>query len=422
MITRDVLAKLCPRPSNGPKAKIWDGYVGAIVSDEGQALFQKFGVTTKLREAHILAQWAHECGGFTIVWESGAYSASRINQIFGVGHHSAAVTSNEARSLANNGYALFERVYGIGNPRKAKELGNREKGDGFKYRGLGIVQITGREAHERYAAKIGCSVEDLAKPINSVYAALLEWKEKNCNVAADNDDVFLVTKRINGGRNGLAERRAYLAKAKKLLDDEPKIASKTPADRKPEVVIGDDGHDVRKVQELLVRAGYVIPIDGQAGKRTEGAVAAFQVNHGLPGTGIVDDKTWDALESAEPAKPRDVDESALNKASRTIQLWSRVRILGHAIYLTVMGIFAFFSKLLFGEPDPSATPLDVLEHSATTYDRIEAFVGKLGVVPTGLILGTLALLALIGWMMARSAKTGIAVRVDDARSGANLSL
>lgn len=229
MLKRETLAALCRRPTSAAKAKIWNGYVGALTSIEGALLLKRFGVTTKLRLAHLLAQWAHESGGFTLIWESGDYSASRIVQVFGVGRHSAAVTASEAKSLAGNGPALFDRVYGLGNPRKAKELGNKKVGDGWRYRGCGIVQLTGRAAHERYAKEIGCSVSELEDPLNSIHGALLEWKEKGCNSAADRDDVERVTKLVNGGRNGLNDRREYLAKAKRLLEDAPfKIPAADP--------------------------------------------------------------------------------------------------------------------------------------------------------------------------------------------------
>jgi predicted chitinase len=217
VLTRELLQKLAPRPANAAKAKIWDGYVEALTSQDAHRLFAKFEITNKQRLAHVLAQWCHECSGFTLIWESGAYSAKRIVQIFGVGRHSAKVTAAEASRLAYNGPALFDRVYGLGNPRKAKELGNTQKGDGWRYRGCGIVQLTGRGAHEQYAEEIGCAVSDLEKPINAIHGALLEWAEKKCNVAADRDDILAVTKKVNGGTNGLADRKAYLSKAKRLL-------------------------------------------------------------------------------------------------------------------------------------------------------------------------------------------------------------
>lgn len=217
-ITRELLGKVCPRPNNSTdKSAIWDGYAEALVSDAAAKLFDEFKVITSLRLAHVLGQWAHESGGFTLIWESGAYSALRIQQIFGVGKHSAKVTAAESKKLAYDGPALFERVYGLGNPKKAKELGNREVGDGWAYRGCGIVQITGRAAHEQYAQEVGCPVSDLALPLNSIHAALLEWADKGCNALADKDDVVGITKKINGGTNGLAERKSYLAKFKTNL-------------------------------------------------------------------------------------------------------------------------------------------------------------------------------------------------------------
>jgi uncharacterized protein (TIGR02594 family) len=216
-VTRGLLRALCPRPKSGDKASIWDGYVEALTSDACAKLFLDFKVVSALRLAHLLAQWAHESGGFTLIWESGTYSATRITQIFGVGQHSAAVTEREAKALAGDGEALFERVYGLGNPKKAKELGNTQAGDGWRFRGCGIVQITGRAAHEEYAKEIGCRLEDLALPLNSIHAAFLEWADKGCNALADKDDILAITKKINGGTNGLADRKKYLEKVKTLL-------------------------------------------------------------------------------------------------------------------------------------------------------------------------------------------------------------
>jgi predicted chitinase len=237
VLTRELLQKLAPRPANAAKAKIWDGYVAALASQEAHRLFAKFEITTKQRLAHLLAQWCHECSGFTLIWESGAYSAKRIVQIFGVGRHSAKVTTAEASRLAYNGPALFERVYGLGNERKAKELGNTQKGDGWRFRGCGIVQLTGRGAHEQYAEEIGCAIGDLEKPLNAIHGALLEWREKKCNTAADKDDIVAVTKKVNGGRNGLAERQMYLAKAKRLLSGLEVVAD-------PIVIPAADGAEV----------------------------------------------------------------------------------------------------------------------------------------------------------------------------------
>ncbi|MBV8508829.1 MAG: peptidoglycan-binding protein [Xanthobacteraceae bacterium] len=206
----------------------------SLAFEQGDSLLKQCGLTTPLRLAHFLAQVLHETGMLTIEWESGNYSAERLLEIFGVGHHSAAITPAEAFQLARRPEAIFERVYGLGNPSKAKELGNINPGDGFKYRGGGILQTTGRANYRRMGQK--CGVDFEAQPelvISAEHAlkpALAEWNENNLNAAADRDDIVTVTRRINGGLNGLNERAGWLAKLK------PLIQSVEFADASPNVV------------------------------------------------------------------------------------------------------------------------------------------------------------------------------------------
>jgi putative chitinase len=207
MITRDLILSLASRPTNKTRREIYDAYVEALVSEETKGRLALAGINTELRLAHLLAQWLHESGGFTVLWEDMNYSASRIMQIFGVGKHSAKVTREEAESLARDGPALAERVYGLGNPKKAAELGNLEPGDGYRYRGFGIGQITGGADHKRL---LGGKTTAQA----SINAAIQEWIEKGCNALADADNVVAVTRKINGGTNGLDDREAWLEKTK----------------------------------------------------------------------------------------------------------------------------------------------------------------------------------------------------------------
>lgn len=101
------------------------------------------------KTAYILATVFHETGGkMQPVREDMYYRAERILEVFG-SKHSAKVTRAEAQKLAGNRVALAERVYGLGNPSKAKELGNIAKGDGFKYRGGGLDQRTGLRNYKR---------------------------------------------------------------------------------------------------------------------------------------------------------------------------------------------------------------------------------------------------------------------------------
>ncbi len=243
----DVVRRLCPHAKSS--------YLLAF--ENGDALFRKAGITTPIRLAHFLAQSFHETGGLTVEWESGAYSAARLMEIFGVGHHSAAVTVDEAQKLAHNGPAIFERVYGLGNPKKAKELGNTEPGDGYKYRGGGILQTTGRANYRRMGVK--CNVDFEAHPdlvLSSAHAlkpALAEWSEGNLNVAADRDDLIAITRKINGGLNGIEDRKQWYARIRPLITSvELKDAPKLPAHP------AADDSKTKKVAKGAVAGGTIV--------------------------------------------------------------------------------------------------------------------------------------------------------------------
>jgi hypothetical protein len=116
--TLAVLKALAPRAHSN--------YLQAI--RDGEKLFQKHEIITALRMAHFLAQALQETGCFTVLRENMSYSVPRMLEIFGVAHHSARITAEEAPSLAHNAAALAERVYGLGNPHKARELGKHPRG------------------------------------------------------------------------------------------------------------------------------------------------------------------------------------------------------------------------------------------------------------------------------------------------------
>lgn len=202
--------------------------VSAIVRGWPNAV-AKAGLTTKLRASHFLAQIMTETGGLSILEESGAYRAPRIMKIFGVGEHSAAVTDAEAKRIAalpvaQRSVLLFNRVYGVGNPVKMREFKNTGPNDGWLYRGGGMMQATGKSNYAAMAKKTGLPLvahpELLHQPDSAFMAAYLEWaQDGRCNTAADRDDVVEVRRIINGGKNGLAECRRFLAKAKQALAD-----------------------------------------------------------------------------------------------------------------------------------------------------------------------------------------------------------
>ncbi|HEV7257842.1 MAG TPA: glycoside hydrolase family 19 protein [Bosea sp. (in: a-proteobacteria)] len=141
------------------------------------------GITTRLRLCHFLAQAAHETDRFRTLEEYG-------------------------------GVAYFVRYEG------RRDLGNTQAGDGARYHGRGMFQLTGRFNYRRYGGLIGIDLEaepERAKePAVSLAVAFAYWRDRACNEAADADDIAAVTKRINGGRNGLAERARLLAAAKAI--------------------------------------------------------------------------------------------------------------------------------------------------------------------------------------------------------------
>jgi putative chitinase len=188
-----------------------------------------------------MAQVSHECCAGRLVREDMNYHAEQILEVFGVGHHSAKVTPAEADRLAHHPEALAERVYGLGNPVMAKKLGNTQPGDGYRFRGNGMLQLTGRDAHARIGRLIGVDLENhpeqLADPSISFRVAVAEFVKLKCLAPAAADDIVAVTRQVNGGRNGLAERTVWLRKWKSALEgveEPPKRPRAAPcADAKP---------------------------------------------------------------------------------------------------------------------------------------------------------------------------------------------
>lgn len=265
---------------------------------QGGPLFAQHGITTPLRLTHFLAQALHETGGFLILRENMNYSAPRLMQIFGVGHHSAAVTEAEAATLSGHPEAIAERVYGLGNPNKAAELGNTQPGDGFLYRGNGILQTTGRGNHRRMGAACGVDFEGQPELViaaeHALKPALQEWTEGNLNARADENNIQAITRRINGGLNGLPDRQAWFNKLWPLLR-----TNDLPAD--PQETDEADAADnkVKWLQDSLNKLGAdpQLVVDGDAGPATRRAVKAFQAAAGLTANGIADPVTKAAIKS-----------------------------------------------------------------------------------------------------------------------------
>jgi putative chitinase len=251
MITKAVLTKLWPKASAGK--------IAAIVRVAPSA-FAERGIDDVLVVAHLMAQISHECGGGTIVRENMNYRAERIMEIFGVGKHSAKVTAAEAARLAHHPEELAERVYGLGNPKKAKELGNTDPGDGFRFRGGGDLQLTGEAAYEKFGAVAGIDLaadpDKIGNPEISFRVAVAEFVALGCVAPAKKDDVRTVTRRVNGGTNGLADRQVWLRRWKAALASPRDPAEPAPLPRGAEL---QDGKPI--IQSKIAQASAAIGVE-----------------------------------------------------------------------------------------------------------------------------------------------------------------
>jgi putative chitinase len=202
--------------------------VGALRTDLGKAMAKHFpsvGLTTGLRVAHALAQQSVETGGFTKLVESLNYSVTGLRATFGKNRISDADCNRLGRKPGAPPLPpavqaeIADIVYG--GPFGKAQLGNTEPGDGSRFRGRGAKQTTGRANYNDVKAVTGIDVianpDLLADPDMAVQAACIFWDRKKCNGFADKDDILGLTKAVNGGTNGLDERKAALVRAKAIL-------------------------------------------------------------------------------------------------------------------------------------------------------------------------------------------------------------
>jgi putative chitinase len=162
-------------------------------------------IDTAARIAMFLAQTAHESAGFRRLIESLKYSAAGLRRTW-----PQRFSATDAVDMAYDEVRIGERAYGgrMGN-------GPEGSGDGFAYRGRGLIQITGRANYvvmgEHLGADLTVEPELLTDPLWSAYAAACFWDLNGCSEAADADDFRRVTRIINGGENGMEDRLNWLA-------------------------------------------------------------------------------------------------------------------------------------------------------------------------------------------------------------------
>ena len=278
-------------------------HLGEIISDNPDnwydalcELLPKYGITTERRVAHFLSQCAHESGGFKSLEENLNYSAKSLRAVFG--RYFGPAPKRDADEYHRKPEMIANYVY-MDEFRKYK-MGNTQEGDGWRFRGRGLKQLTGRENYTNFGKSVGMTAEEAAEyvatPAGAIESACWFWDSKNLNKIADGDDVKRMTKVINGGSIGLDDRKKRYTHALKVLgmdaedlaaddDDIQDIIDDIGVLRK-----GSKGEGVKLMQEALG-----IGADGDFGPGTERALKKWQSANGLTADGIAGPATFDKL-------------------------------------------------------------------------------------------------------------------------------
>ena len=201
VITKNQLAQLIP---GNPYLDQWCDALNEILPE--------YGIDTPQRVAAFIAQCAHESGGFKFLKENLNYRAVSLRKTFSKYFPDDAV----AAAYANKPQMIANRVY-------ANRMGNGDEasGDGFRYCGRGLIQLTGRDNYAFFAGSLDIPIEEAAEYLEtfegSVQSACWFWESNNLNQWADKDDILTLTKRINGGTIGLEDRKKHFEHAKHVL-------------------------------------------------------------------------------------------------------------------------------------------------------------------------------------------------------------
>jgi putative chitinase len=172
--------------------------------------FEKYEINTPKRQAYFIGQCMHESGGFKQLKENLNYSAKGLMATW----PSRFPDMDIAEKFERNPEKIANKVY-------AGRMGNTEDGDGAKYIGRGLIQLTGKENYANCGNAIGVDLvanpDLLSTPKYAALSAGWFWNRKGLNAFADADDIDTITKRINGGLIGLNDRKAKVEMVSKYL-------------------------------------------------------------------------------------------------------------------------------------------------------------------------------------------------------------
>lgn len=203
MVTKEQLVKMFPQIKKATLDEIYQPLVDAM---------KEFGIDTPARQAMFLAQCAHESTMFSRVSENLNYRAETLLRVFPKYYK----TLNEAAAHARKPELIANRVYSsrMGN-------GDSASGDGYRYRGRGLIQLTGKNNYTECSKGLNVDLlktpEYLETAVGAARSAAWFWANNGLNKFADAGDIVGATKRINGGTIGLEERKVLYNAAKSVL-------------------------------------------------------------------------------------------------------------------------------------------------------------------------------------------------------------
>jgi len=256
-------------------------------------IFPKYEINTPNRIAGFVAQCAHESNNFNNLEENLNYKEETLLKVFG--RYFGPAPKRNAKEYARNPEKIANYVYM--DEFRSSKMGNVKEGDGWRFRGRGLKQLTGRENYTNFGKTVNMTAEEAAEYVatekGAIESACWFWNAKKLNTIADSGDIVKMTKIINGGDIGLADRKARWEKALAILGGKVSVA---PAPAKASVTEssapattvkrGSQGETVKKLQAALG-----LKADGVFGIGTEASLKSWQAKNGLTADGVAGPKT-----------------------------------------------------------------------------------------------------------------------------------
>jgi putative chitinase len=422
-------------------------FVEAFMVPNADQILIDAGITSALILCHFMGQTFEETGGYITMTENLNYSAERLHDVFPRRFRSAYA----AEDIAGDPMRVAEAIYG-------GRMGNRNPGDGWKYRGGGMLQLTGSDNYKLMAKKCGIDIwkhPDLVRdPQSGLNVAAQCFKALGAVAAAANDDGRLVTLRVNGGYINEAARQEATDRASEIFDEDP-VSHQLRSAPSPYGLVGDFDNppdapapaamvgfaslgetsqkspmtmtQAKALQSKLKEKNYNPgDVNGNIhNPSTVGAIATLQKQQDLPVTGIVDDATEDAIQDA-PSKV--VSEDRANetpatlraKGSEVIAATDGINLATHGVSVGGVGILGAGATGAFEAINSQADQVkSITDHVPGLSEKLALFIsGNLGVVA---LIAAGAALLFIAMKLYKNKNTVLSERVRKSRTGEDMS-